>query len=58
MTPEHEQDIAQEERDAEERARPRGEHDPTQDPAPPGNPETDETAVEKGEEQIGKVVGR
>lgn len=58
MTPEHEQDIAQEERDAEERSRAHGEHDPVRSPAPPGNPETDEEAVEKGEEQIGRVVGR
>ena len=56
--PEHERDIAQDERDREERS-PRGdEHDPTQHPAPPGNPEPDDDAVAKGEEQIGRVVGR
>jgi hypothetical protein len=26
--------------------------------APPGNPETDEAAVEKGEEQLGRIAGR
>jgi hypothetical protein len=31
--------------------------DPTQHPAPPSNPETDQEAVEKGEEQLEKVVG-
>ncbi len=58
MTPRQEQDIAQEERDTEERSGAGPEHDPTRDPKPPGNPETDEEAVEKGEEQIGRVVGR
>ncbi len=32
-------------------------HDPMQHPAPPANPETDDEAVEKSEEQIEKVVG-
>jgi hypothetical protein len=58
MIPEHENDSAQDERDAEQ-SPPRGdEHDPTRHPAPPGNPEADDEAVEKGEEQIGRVVGR
>ena len=33
-------------------------HDPTQDPAPPGNPPTDEEAVQKGEENLGRITGR
>jgi hypothetical protein len=56
MTPEHEDDIAQDERDRE--GLPSGEYDPAHNAAPPGNPETDGDAVEKGEEQIGRVVGR
>jgi hypothetical protein len=31
--------------------------DPKQNPAPPANPPTDDEAVEKGQEQIEKVVG-
>ena len=31
--------------------------DPTQNPAPPANPPTDDEAVEKGEEQLDKIVG-
>ena len=31
--------------------------DPTQHPAPPSNPEPDQDAIKKGEEQIEKVVG-
>ena len=34
------------------------EHDPTQHPAPPGNPPTDQDAVEKGEENLGRITGR
>jgi hypothetical protein len=33
-------------------------HDPIQHPAPPGNPDTDEEAVAKGEENLGRVTGR
>jgi hypothetical protein len=58
MTPDHEGEIVQEERDAEERAPHGDDNDPIRDPAPPGNPDTDREAVEKGEEQIGRVVGR
>lgn len=56
MTPKHEDDIAQDERDEE--GTPSAENDPAHNAAPPGNPETDSEAVEKGEEQIGKIVGR
>ncbi len=35
-----------------------GGHDPTRDPRPPGNPDTDREAVEKGEDQLGRVTGR
>lgn len=56
MTPEHEDDIAQTERDGEGPSA--GGDDPAHNAAPPGNPETDSDAVEKGEEQIGRVVGR
>jgi hypothetical protein len=31
--------------------------DPTQNPAPPANPETDHEAVEKGRENIERIVG-
>jgi hypothetical protein len=31
--------------------------DPAHHTAPPGNPETDPEAVEKGEETLGRVVG-
>ena len=34
------------------------EHDPIQHPAPPSNPETDQEAVEKGEENLGRITGR
>ena len=34
------------------------EQDPTQHPAPPGNPPVDEEALEKSEEGLDKVVGR
>lgn len=50
--PRHEEDSAGADHDATEQT------DPTQNPAPPGNPETDQEAVDKGEEQIGKIVGR
>jgi hypothetical protein len=33
-------------------------HDPIQRPAPPGNPDADEEAVAKAEENLGRVTGR
>jgi hypothetical protein len=33
------------------------EKDPAQNPGPPDNPETDQDAVEEGQEQIEKVSG-
>jgi hypothetical protein len=33
-------------------------HDPIRHPAPPGNPDADEEAVAKGEENLGRVSGR
>jgi hypothetical protein len=33
------------------------ESDPKENPAPPSNPETDEGAVERGEDQLGKISG-
>lgn len=57
MTPQHEEDIAQDERDAggpESRA----DEDVSQQTSPPSNPETDDAAVEKGEDNLGRVVGR
>ncbi len=57
MTPEHEQDIAQEERDADEAGR-RNAGDPEHNTTPPGNPETDQEAVEKGEDNLGRIAGR
>jgi hypothetical protein len=33
------------------------ERDPKEHPAPPGNPETDEGAVERGEDQLRKISG-
>jgi hypothetical protein len=33
-------------------------HDPIRHPAPPGNPDADEEAVAKGEENLGRVTGR
>ena len=60
MTPQHEEDIAHAERDAEESAQPRGGGDPdTADRVtPPGNPETDDDVVEKGQDDLDRVVGR
>jgi hypothetical protein len=57
MTPEHEQDIAQDERDAEETGRANA-GDPEHNSTPPGNPETDDGAVEKGEDNLGRIAGR
>ena len=34
------------------------EEDPTQNPQPPGNPQTDDEAVEQGEDQLGRITGR
>ena len=57
MTPEHEDDIVQDERDAEENGRPSA-GDPEHNTTPPGNPETDDDAVAKGEDNIGRIAGR
>lgn len=57
MTPQHEEDIAQDERD-EGRVEPAASEDVSEQTSPPGNPETDDEAVEKGEDNLGRVVGR
>lgn len=57
LTPQHEEGIAQDERD-EVRADPAANQDVSQQTAPPGNPETDDQAVEKAEDNLGRVVGR
>lgn len=57
VTREHGQDVAQDERGAEEAGRPNA-GDPEHNTTPPGNPETDEEAVEKGEENLGRIAGR
>ena len=49
MTSEREQD--------QERAPSEPEQDPKVKPAPPSNPDVDQDDVERGEEQIEKVVG-
>ncbi len=54
MTPQHEEDIAQDER-PEARSESGADEDVSQQTAPPGNPETDDQAVEKGEENLGRV---
>jgi hypothetical protein len=33
-------------------------HDPTGEPLPPANPETDREAVEEGQEKLVQVLGR
>jgi hypothetical protein len=57
MTPQQEEDIAQDERDE---GRPEGgaDEDVSRQTSPPGNPETDDAAVEKGEDNLGRIVGR
>ena len=57
MTPQHEEDIAQAER-AGDRSEPAADLDVAQKTGPPGNPETDDQAVEQGEDNLGRVVGR
>jgi hypothetical protein len=57
MTPQHEEDIAQGDRD-EERPESEAGEDVSQQTSPPGNPETDDAAVEKGEDNLSRVVGR
>lgn len=57
MTPQHEEDIAQDERD-EGRPESGADEDASQQTSPPGNPETDDAAVEKGEDNLGRIVGR
>ena len=57
MTPQHEEDIAQDERD-ERRPEAAAGDDVSEQTSPPGNPETDDVAVEKGEDTLGRVVGR
>jgi hypothetical protein len=52
-----EEDIAQRERNGETAAT-SGEHDRAQAATPPGNPEPDAEAVDKGRENLGRVVGR
>ena len=57
MTPQHEEDIAQDERDGRRPEAAAGD-DVSEQTSPPGNPETDDVAVEKGEDTLGRVVGR
>lgn len=57
MTPKHEDDIAQEERDTEGGERPSA-GDPEHNTTPPGNPQTDDDAVAKAEDSLGRVSGR
>ncbi len=57
MTPKHEEDIAQDERD-QRRSEAQAGDDVSEQTSPPGNPETDDVAVEKGEDNLGRVVGR
>ncbi len=54
MTPEHEEDIAQDERD-EGRPESGAGDEVSRQTSPPGNPETDDAAVEKGEDNLGRV---
>ncbi len=51
VTPQHEEDIAQD----GDRPESGADEDVSQQTAPPGNPETDDQAVEKGEENLGRV---
>ena len=54
MTPQHEEAIVQDERD--EGGPETGEGDDVfRQTSPPGNPETDDAAVEKGEDNLGRV---
>ena len=57
MNPRHEEDIAQVDREEGPPAT-RGGDDVSEQTSPPGNPETDDAAVEKGEDNLGRVVGR
>ncbi len=57
MTPQHEEDIARDERD-EGRSESAADEEVSRQTSPPGNPETDDAAVEKGEDDLGRVVGR
>ena len=56
-TPQGEGDRAQDEQ-AVHASGAAGPDDQAHRTAPPGNPETDREAVEKGEENIGRVAGR
>jgi hypothetical protein len=56
--PEQDRHSASPRSDEEARRPGAGEHDPTQHPSPPGNPETDDEAVAKGEENLGRITGR
>ena len=42
----------------EHELQPRGDSDPASHPTPPGNPPADDEAVEKAEDQLGRVTGR
>ena len=42
----------------EHELQPRGDSDPATHPTPPGNPPVDDEAVEKAEDQLGRVTGR
>ena len=54
MTPQHEEDIVQDEPD-EERSEAGAGDDVFQQPSPPGNPEADDAAIEKGEDNLDRV---
>jgi hypothetical protein len=56
VTPQHQEDIAQDERDEGPEAA--AGDDVSEQTSPPGNPETDDAAVEKAEDNLGRVVGR
>ena len=56
-TPEDEEDPAQNERGATGGEGPSA-GDPEHNTTPPGNPETDDEAVARGEENIGRIAGR
>ena len=54
MTPQHEEDIVQDERD-EGRPEAGAGEDAFPQTSPPGNPETDDAAVEKGEDSLDRL---
>jgi hypothetical protein len=55
IAPEHDEDVVQHERTAGNRP---SAGDPEHNTTPPGNPETDDEAVAKGEDNLGRITGR